>query len=100
MEILKTKDYERWFSRLKDISAQAKINARIRRIEVHGELFGDFALVGDSIIELRFHFGPGYRVYALEEEKRFILLLLGGDKSTQASDIKKAKKLAEAWRQS
>ena len=99
MKILKTSDYERWFSRLKDISAQAKINARLRRIEVHGELCGDFASVGESVIELRFHFGPGYRIYVLEEENALILLLLGGDKSTQASDIKKAKKLVEAWRQ-
>jgi len=58
---------------------------------------GDVGPVGDGISELRIHHGPGYRVYFQERDNTIIILLCGGDKSTQAKDIKAAKRLAEMW---
>lgn len=58
---------------------------------------GDAEPVGDGIIELRIHYGPGYRVYFQRRGNTLIVLLCGGDKSTQAKDIKRAKRLAETW---
>ena len=98
MRIIKTSDYERWFRKLCDLTAKAKINARIKWIELHGELIGDCKPVGGKVTELRIDFGPGYRVYVTEEGGELLLLLIGGDKSSQQSDIEKAKKLAEEWR--
>jgi putative addiction module killer protein len=62
----------------------------------HGHA-GDVASVGEGISELRIHFGPGYRVYFRKRGNRVIILLCGGDKSSQAKDIKTAKRLADEW---
>ena len=97
MRILKTDQYDQWFKKLKDAAAKARINARIRRIELAGELTGDYRPVGDKVIELRVNTGPGYRVYGHVRGSEFILLLVGGDKSTQQADIKKAKDLLKEW---
>ena len=97
MRVLKTDQYDRWFRKLKDVSARAKINACIRRIELSNELVGNWKSVGEKIIELRFNFGPGYRIYAHLHGMELILLLTGGDKSTQQADIQKAKALLEEW---
>ncbi len=98
MIILKTKEYDGWFRRLKDKAAKAKINARLRRIELTGEIIGDSKMIGDKVIELRFNTGPGYRVYATSEKDKLIILLIGGDKSSQIADIAKAKHIAKEWR--
>lgn len=97
MRILKTDQYEKWFRKLKDAVARARINARIRRIELYGELVGDWKPVGDKVVELRFDIGPGYRVYAHPRGSELVLLLVGGDKSSQQADIAKAKGLLREW---
>jgi len=92
IEIRQTEYYIKWFEKLKDIRARARIAIRIRRVSL-GNL-GDVKPVGDGISELRIDYGPGYRVYFTQRSNQFIILLAGGDKKTQASDIQKAKKLA------
>lgn len=81
--------YVDWKNTL-DLQTQARIDARIRRIESTGNL-GDFDSVQDGVLELRLDFGPGYRVYFGKIKNNLILLLIGGAKKTQARDIKKAK---------
>lgn len=98
MQIRKTDEYERWFRRLRDASARARINARLRRIGVEGRLVGDCKPVGDKVTELRFDIGPGYRVYVTEEGGELLILLVGGDKSSQRADIEKARRMAREWR--
>ena len=88
--IEKTDEFEKWFRKLKDIRTKAKILFRIQRIEEHGN-FGDCESVGQGISELRIHYAKGYRVYLKEHKGKLVLLLNGGDKSTQQKDIEKAK---------
>lgn len=90
MEILESAEYRKWFASLKDTQAKLRINARIRQVKSHGALMGDVKPVGFGIYEMRFHFGPGYRVYLSLEQEALLLLLMGGDKSTQKDDIAKA----------
>lgn len=87
--IQKTNVFDKWLSKLKDKSARSRILIRLKRIE-NGN-FGDVKDVGDKIEELRFFQGPGYRVYFTRRGNQIILLLNGGDKSTQSKDILKAK---------
>ena len=91
-EVSQTKLYMKWYSRLKDRAAKMRIAVRIRRMQ-NGNV-GDAKPVGDGVFELRFNFGPGYRVYYTERGDEIIILLAGGDKSTQQSDIEAAKRLA------
>lgn len=100
MDVLKTAEFDRWFSKLKDRVARASIAARIRRIGLHGQLLGDFKPAGDGVFELRFDMGPGYRVYLIRESGRLILLLLGGGKGSQSRDILAAREMARDWRAS
>lgn len=83
----------KWYERLKDRQAKARIAVRIRRMQFGN--FGDAKSVGEGVSELRFAFGPGYRVYFTERNGEIIILLAGGDKSTQRRDIEKAKQLAQ-----
>ncbi len=91
--ILRSTEFDKWLAKLKDPKGKARIIARIRSAE-HGNL-GDVKSVGGGISEMRIHFGPGYRVYFTQRGRFLILLLIGGDKSTQERDIKKAKTLIE-----
>lgn len=91
--VLRSKEFDEWLNKLKDAKGKARIVARIRSAE-HGNL-GDVQPVGKGVSEMRIHFGPGYRVYFAQKGKLLILLLLGGDKSSQKRDIKKAIALAE-----
>lgn len=91
-EIQKTTTFDRWLRGLKDRRAVARINARLRRVSA-GNL-GDFEPVGDGVSELRIFYGPGYRLYFFRQGRAIIVLLCGGDKSTQARDIEQAKTLA------
>ena len=92
--VKRTKVYNRWFNKLKDLRARSKINSRLYQIK-NGN-FGDFKSVSDGIFEIRIHYGPGYRIYYTREGEEVIILLVGGDKSTQQKDIEKAKELKNA----
>ena len=81
--------FQEWIGNLKDKISRARINKRIANVE--GGHFGDTSPVGEGVQELRFFFGPGYRVYYGIDDDVIVLLLCGGDKSTQIEDIKKAK---------
>ena len=93
LEIRETNEYQRWFESLRDLNAQLRIGARIRRVSL-GNL-GDSKPVGDGVSELRIPYGPGYRVYFIQSGATVIILLAGGDKSTQRKDIERAKELAK-----
>lgn len=92
LEILQTDEFAKWLKRLRDADAKARINVRIRRVSLTGN-FGDAKPVGDGVFELRIDYGPGYRVYYSQRGREIVLLLIGGDKSSQQKDIDKAKKL-------
>ncbi|RMO51679.1 hypothetical protein ALQ40_200138 [Pseudomonas syringae] len=95
--IKQTSTYMAWERRLKDQKAKAAIAARIFRVA--NGLMGDVSPVGQGVSELRIHVGPGYRVYFQQRGHELILLLCGGDKSSQSRDIETAKRLADQWRQ-
>lgn len=93
LEVYQTDDFSRWFEKLKDRKAKARIQARIDRIELGN--FGDVEPVGEGVSELRLFYGPGYRLYFTKRSSVVVILLTGGSKSSQAKDIKKAKELAK-----
>jgi putative addiction module killer protein len=90
--VLKTVVFDRWLAKLRDERAKARITARIKSAEL-GNL-GDISSVGEGVSEMRIHYGPGYRVYFTLRGRELIILLIGGDKSSQRRDIEKAKTLA------
>ncbi|WP_045769534.1 type II toxin-antitoxin system RelE/ParE family toxin [Xanthomonas albilineans] len=90
--ITATEDFTTWLRKLRDTKAKAVIAERVQRV-ARG-LLGDVEPVGGEVSELRIHYGPGYRVYFTRRGQEVVILLCGGDKSTQAKDIKKAKDLA------
>lgn len=89
---LRTEEFDAWLAGLKNKIAKARIAHRIRSAE-HGN-FGDCEPVGEGVSEMRVHVGPGYRVYYTRRGEVVYLLLLGGDKSSQKRDIKRAIELA------
>lgn len=86
--------YSNWLNLLKDKKGKAIIISHVDRMEIGH--FGDSKVLGDGIVELRIHYGPGYRIYYAREDKKIFLLLCAGDKSSQSKDIKQAKKY---WKQ-
>ena len=90
-----TKEFNKWFVNLRDSRAKAKVSVRLRRLE-YGH-YGDCEPVGESVSELRIFYGPGYRIYFTERFGEFVLLLAGGDKSSQKRDIKLAKQIADSY---
>lgn len=88
--IEKTDEFDKWLRKLKDIRAKAIILIRIQKLENFGH-FGDCESVGEGIRELKIDYAKGYRIYLKEKEGKIIILLVGGDKSTQQKDIEKAK---------
>jgi putative addiction module killer protein len=91
LTISKSQAFDKWFDGLKDTKGRFRIQARIDRAELGN--FGDCEPVGEGVSEMRIHFGPGYRVYFAQRGSLIVLLLVGGDKSTQAKNIKAAIKL-------
>jgi putative addiction module killer protein len=91
-EIRQTEAFSEWLRNLSDSRARARIAARIDRLALGNP--GDVAPVGEGISEMRIHYGPGYRVYFVQRGAVSVLLLCGGDKSTQVGDIRMAKQLA------
>lgn len=87
-----TEVFDAWFRKLRDKQAARRIQVRIDRAEDGN--FGDCAPVGEGISEMRIHFGPGYRVYFTQRGMEIVILLAGGDKSTQPKDIKTALEIA------
>ena len=92
IEITKTAIYIEWLDRLRDINARARVLVRVERLIAGNS--GDVKSVGEGVSELRINYGPGYRVYFKHQGDQLIILLAGGDKSTQSKDIKTALKLA------
>ncbi|WP_091917544.1 type II toxin-antitoxin system RelE/ParE family toxin [Mesorhizobium sp. YR577] len=96
MTILKqTATFRKWQRRLKDGKAKAAIAMRLHRLASGNP--GDVAPVGEGVSELRIHYGPGYRVYFQNRGETIVVLLCGGDKGTQETDIRTAKRLASEW---
>lgn len=91
-EILKTETFAQWLDSLSDIHARARVQARIERLASGNP--GDVRPVGEGVSELRIDYGPGYRVYYTKRGRKVLILLAGGDKRTQATDIKAALRLA------
>ncbi|MGB0128812.1 MAG: type II toxin-antitoxin system RelE/ParE family toxin [Rhodocyclaceae bacterium] len=92
IEVRQTAVYAEWFASLRDRTAKARIDIRIRRLSLGNP--GDVRPVGEGVSELRVDCGPGYRVYFVQKGDEFVVLLAGGDKSSQDRDIRHAKALA------
>lgn len=97
IEIRQSETFASWLRGLTDRMAVQRVQARIRRASL-GNL-GDVKSVGDGVSEMRIDHGPGYRVYFIQRGPVVIVLLAGGDKRTQAADIKSAIKIAKDWRE-
>src|SRR5882724_5911088 len=96
LEVLKSTTFDVWFSSLKDRQAKVRIAARIDRLSLGNP--GDVKPVGSGVSEMRIDYGPGYRVYFTQRGPFIIVVLCGGDKRTQDSDIKHAIEIAESWK--
>lgn len=96
VEVVQTGEFEKWLKKLKDPRGKARILRRLDRLAQGNP--GDARPIGKGLSELRVDAGPGYRIYYVQDGERLILLLCGGDKSTQQKDIGKAQQLAEHWR--
>jgi putative addiction module killer protein len=94
MTVIETRPFTAWMASLKDLKMRARIAERLRRIALSGML-GDHKELGGGVGELRFHFGPGYRVYFCRRGGEIVILLGGGDKGSQSRDIKAARALAK-----
>lgn len=90
--IQKTNHFEKWLCKLKDIVAKARILAWLKMVEL-GNL-GDYKSIGNGVSEMKIDYGPGYRLYFTRSRGVVVILLIGGDKTSQARDIRKAKKIA------
>ncbi|MGD9638730.1 MAG: type II toxin-antitoxin system RelE/ParE family toxin [Alphaproteobacteria bacterium] len=93
IQIEQTEVFAKWYAKLKNKEARARINVRIRRVSLGN--FGDFKSVGSGVSELKIDYGAGYRIYFTKKGEEIVILLAGGDKRTQEKDILKAIKLAE-----
>jgi putative addiction module killer protein len=94
--VFQSATYEKWFRKLRDPQAQARIDARVRRLSLGNP--GDAKPVGSGVSELRIDYGPGYRVYFTQRGLKLIVLLCGGDKRTQDADIARAIDIAREWK--
>ena len=94
--VVESATFKRWIRGLRDRSAVARINARLRNVSLGNA--GDVKPVGGGLFEMRVHHGPGYRLYFMREGETFVVLC-GGGKGSQQRDIERAGRLAEDWRQ-
>ena len=92
LEVRQSQTYAEWFKGLRDRTAKTRIDIRIRRLSLGNP--GDVKPVGEGVSELRVDYGPGYRIYFIQKADVLIVLLVGGDKSSQGRDIRNAKILA------
>jgi len=97
LELIKSATFDRWLSGLRDTRAASRIQIRLDRLAMGNA--GDVKPVGGGISEMRITYGPGYRVYFIQRGKLVVILLCGGDKSTQSKDIQQAKAIAAAWKE-
>jgi putative addiction module killer protein len=95
-ELISTRTFDAWIETLRDRQARQRIAARLTRLQAGNP--GDVKALGEGISELRIDYGPGYRIYFTRRGPLIVLLLCGGDKSTQAKDIKKAIAAAKDWK--
>ena len=91
-EVRQSQTYAGWFNGLRDRTAKTRIDIRIRRLSLGNP--GDVKPVGEGVSELRVDYGPGYRIYFMQKADVLIVLLVGGDNSSQDRDIRNAKNLA------
>jgi len=96
IDVVKSDTFNRWLAGLRDVKAVARVTVRIDRLATGNP--GDVRPVGEGISEMRIDYGPGYRVYFLRRGQKVVILLCGGDKSTQRKDIATAKAIAAQWR--
>jgi putative addiction module killer protein len=92
LEVRQTEVYARWFARLRDRQARARVDARIRRLSLGNP--GDVKAVGEGVLEMRIDYGPGYRIYFVRRDRTVVILLAAGDKRSQDRDIRLARELA------
>ena len=97
LKVFKSATFEAWFDNLRDRQARARISARVRRLSLGNP--GDVKPVGSGVSELRIDYGPGYRIYYKQHGRALVVLLCGGDKRTQDTDIKTAVKIAQDWQE-
>ena len=95
IEVRQTAAFAAWIRELRDTSARARILTRIRRLELGNP--GDVKPVGQGVSELRIAYGPGYRIYFIRHGQEIVVLLCGGDKSSQSRDIAMAKQMAKEF---
>ncbi|MDR2243873.1 MAG: type II toxin-antitoxin system RelE/ParE family toxin [Burkholderiales bacterium] len=97
IELFKTDLFDRWLDNLRDRQARARIQKRIRRLSLGNP--GDVKPVGEGVSEMKIDYGPGYRVYFMRRGPVVVVLLCGGDKSSQDQDIALAKIIAVQWKE-
>ena len=97
LEIIKSATFDAWLAKLRDRQARAKVQARITRLAFGNP--GEVKPVGAGISEMRIDYGPGYRVYYIRSGRASMVLLCGGEKGTQAADIKLAHAIAADWKE-
>jgi putative addiction module killer protein len=95
-ELIRSATFDKWLSGLRDRRAVARIAARLDRLAAGNS--GDAEPVGEGVSELRINYGPGYRVYFIRQGPVLVILLCGGDKSSQGRDIRLARALAAEWK--
>jgi putative addiction module killer protein len=97
VELVRSIEFDTWMRNLRDHRARARIQARVTRLSLGNA--GDVKPVGEGLSEMRIDYGPGYRVYFLRRGNTLIVLLCGGDKSSQENDIDSAKQIARRWKE-
>lgn len=96
VEVIKSDQFQKWYRRLRDIRARARIDVRVFRLSPGNS--GDAKPVGSGVSEMRIDYGPGHRIYFTRHGEDIVILLLGGDKTTQQEDIALAIEIARQWK--